>query len=162
MGRRLRQRLRHRHQSDLRSVVQRAMHRSALYKANLDRHSLVVHCPQRGRNRLDDSHLEILGDFKAINRPDSRAFEITGRLMMHRVTSCITRRSPRTSGAFLVDLGLAQPIAEWSPTFTKTGMTNLSPQVIEACCNSPPVWRRSAARQSVPTECASRHTFSSL
>ena len=70
MGRRLRQRLRYRHPSDLRSVVQRAMHRSALYKANLDRHSLVVHCPQRGRNRLDDSHLEILGDFKAINRPD--------------------------------------------------------------------------------------------
>ena len=70
---------------------------------------------------------------------------LRSRLMMHRVTSCITRRSPRTSAgdtllrAFLVDLGLAQPIAEWSPTFTKNRHDHLESRVIEACCNSPQV-----------------------
>ena len=67
---------------------------SAFYKANQDRHSWVVRCPQRSRDRLDYSHLEILGDFEAINRPDSAAFEITRRFMTRQALCMLTARQP--------------------------------------------------------------------
>ena len=90
---------------------------------------------------------------EAITRTDSAAYESAGRYMTRLVTTCITGRRPQTpAGATCrepstecmltasqphVDPGLAQPIAEKSPHYTRIYlcdfalMTNLSFRVIK-------------------------------